>query len=340
MQCCLKRSPNDSKKNVRVKKNAKHRRKQSNMNLQFQKKITFPPDTNFGLKRKGTKIIEVGESSPADKAFIEGWSIYSINGKEVSSDSQVKKMLSDAKESKESVEMVFSQTRTGLQEGIGVFLEGLQSELGKEHNGKSGTIIESFNSESSRYFVRMHSDGSILAVRPSNLVIDDRIGVRRLKVIPSRRRTRGLTAKQKREFRETFALFDADGDGTISANEIGKVLRNLGQAPSDTELRDLVHEVDTDGNGDIDYDEFLEMMCTQGDLESQDQAINDEDLEEAFKIFDKNSDGLISAEEIRKGMKSLGEVYTKKQAESLLKDLDQNNDGYIDFEEFKKMLQM
>jgi len=49
------------------------------------------------------------------------------------------------------------------------------------------------------------------------------------------------------EFKEAFSLFDKDGDGTISSNELGVVMRSLGQNPSDQELDDLIKEVDIDG---------------------------------------------------------------------------------------------
>lgn len=49
------------------------------------------------------------------------------------------------------------------------------------------------------------------------------------------------------EFKEAFRLFDKDGSGTISNDELGTVMRSLGQNPSDQELTDLVEEVDIDG---------------------------------------------------------------------------------------------
>lgn len=69
--------------------------------------------------------------------------------------------------------------------------------------------------------------------------------------------TRGLTEEQIAEFKEAFSLFDKDGDGTITSKELGTVMRSLGQNPTEAELQDMINEVDADGNGDIDFPEFL-----------------------------------------------------------------------------------
>ena len=94
-----------------------------------------------------------------------------------------------------------------------------------------------------------------------------------------------LTEEQTEEFKEAFALFDKDGDGTISTKELGTVMNSLGQKPTIAELEAMIKEVDIDGNGEIDFGEFLTMMAKklkETDLE--------EDIREAFRVFDiKNS---------------------------------------------------
>ena len=69
-----------------------------------------------------------------------------------------------------------------------------------------------------------------------------------------------LTEEQIAEFKEAFSLFDKDGDGTITTKELGTVMRSLGQNPHDQELNDMINEIDEDGNGHVDFDEFLIMM--------------------------------------------------------------------------------
>lgn len=46
---------------------------------------------------------------------------------------------------------------------------------------------------------------------------------------------------------------DKDGDGQITTKELGTVMRSLGQNPSESELQDMINEVDADNNGTIDF---------------------------------------------------------------------------------------
>jgi calmodulin len=49
------------------------------------------------------------------------------------------------------------------------------------------------------------------------------------------------------EYREAFKLFDADGDGTITVDELEVVMKSLGHTPSRAELENMIGEVDGDG---------------------------------------------------------------------------------------------
>lgn len=119
------------------------------------------------------------------------------------------------------------------------------------------------------------------------------------------RRPRSPRLPQIAEFKEAFSLFDKDGDGTITTKELGTVMRSLGQNPTEAELQDMVNEVDADGNGTIDFPEFLTMMARK--MKDTDSA---EEIKEAFKVFDKDGNGLISANELRHIMTNLGEKLT------------------------------
>ena len=68
------------------------------------------------------------------------------------------------------------------------------------------------------------------------------------------------TEDPDRELKDAFKVFDTDGSGSISRSEMKKLLKKLGQTLSDAELDAMMDEVDTDKNGEIDFEEFKNMM--------------------------------------------------------------------------------
>ena len=72
-----------------------------------------------------------------------------------------------------------------------------------------------------------------------------------------------ITPEQELEYREAFQMFDKNGDGCISVNELGTVMRSVGQNPNNEELQTIINDVDADGNGTLDFHEFCQMMARQ-----------------------------------------------------------------------------
>ena len=142
-----------------------------------------------------------------------------------------------------------------------------------------------------------------------------------------------LTEEQIFEFKDTFRLFDKDGDGNITLAELGAVMKSLGQNPSETEIQDMMNEVDSDGNGMIDFPEFLTMMARK--MKTTDF---EEELRAAFDVFDKDGNGFITAQELAIAMKNLGEKMTQDDIQRMIREADLDGDNQIDFEEFKKMM--
>ena len=142
-----------------------------------------------------------------------------------------------------------------------------------------------------------------------------------------------FTQDQISELKEAFSLFDKDGDGSITTKELGIVMRQLGQNPTESELQDMVNEIDIDGSGTIDFQEFLSLMARK----SQDNDVEDE-LIEAFKVFDRDGNGLISAAELRHVMMNLGEKLTDEEADEMIREADIDGDGHINYEEFVRMM--
>jgi len=142
-----------------------------------------------------------------------------------------------------------------------------------------------------------------------------------------------LTAEQLIHYKQCFNLFDKDGDGVITAIELGTVLSSLGQDLSEDALDKIIQEYDCDEDGCLSFIEFIKFM------EKRQQVQNDEDeLLQAFQVFDLNKDGVITVDELKEVLGKVGEIMTTEEIEDMVKMADKDGDGVINYEEFVKML--
>jgi calmodulin len=95
----------------------------------------------------------------------------------------------------------------------------------------------------------------------------------------------------------------------------------------------MIKEVDANGDGTIDFPEFLNLMAKK----MQDTDTED-DLKEAFKVFDKDNDGYISAAELRHVLTNIGEKLSDEEVDEMIREADIDGDGQINYEEFVKMM--
>ncbi|KAM0950910.1 putative EF-hand domain-containing protein [Dioscorea sansibarensis] len=139
----------------------------------------------------------------------------------------------------------------------------------------------------------------------------------------------GLSKEKYQEIYEAFQLFDTDGSGTIDAKELHVAMRALGFEMTEEQIKEMIADVDRDGSGAIDFNEFLHMMTAKmGERDTK------EELMKAFRIIDQDKNGKISPDDIIRIAKELGESFTQQEIKEMIDAADRNRDGEVDMEEF------
>ena len=128
-------------------------------------------------------------------------------------------------------------------------------------------------------------------------------------------------------------MFNKDKDGAITARELGNMMRSIGQNPTDEEVNAMIKEVDLNSDGKIELDEFITLMSRNSpDTQTEDEVIN------AFRVFDKEGNGLIATAELKHIMMTIGDKMTEAEADEMIHEVDIDDDGVINYEEFVRMM--
>lgn len=136
-----------------------------------------------------------------------------------------------------------------------------------------------------------------------------------------------LTEGEIRELRKTFREIDTDGNGVITMSELAAAIHTLGHGMLEAEVRVLLTGVDLDGDGKVDYQEFIAATMKRN-LFNKEQH-----LQNAFNYFDTKRQGVITLSDLEQFMG------TPEQAKEVMDEVDTNKDGKISFEEFVSMMQ-
>ena len=142
------------------------------------------------------------------------------------------------------------------------------------------------------------------------------------------------TKVEREEMMDLFRSLDTDNNGSLSPTELKEgflLLFGNEVTDIDAEVERIMKQVDLDGSGGIEYSEFVSAT-----LDRQ-QLLSKERLEMAFKAFDLDNSGTITASELKE---VLGKAhnYDDQMWNRLIAEADLNGDGVIDLSEFTKMM--
>merc|ERR1719231_1049367 len=134
-----------------------------------------------------------------------------------------------------------------------------------------------------------------------------------------------MAKRYSKVIQKAFWVFDADKSGNIDPAECGEVLDAL-EPDMDAERKAmLVHSADKDGDGTIDFDEFISLLLRR--------ETNFEKLKEAFDAADVDGSGSIDAEELQAVIAMVEPSMTEEEVQKAIVTADVDGDGTIDYKD-------
>ncbi|KAK8587335.1 hypothetical protein V6N12_021832 [Hibiscus sabdariffa] len=131
--------------------------------------------------------------------------------------------------------------------------------------------------------------------------------------------------------KEMFKSMDTDNSRTITFEELKAGLHRLGTKLSESEVWQLMEAADVDGNGTIDYFEFITATMHMNRIEREER------LYTAFQHFDKDNSGYITMEELKQALRKYN-MKDEKTIREIIAEVDTDKDGRINYDEFVAMM--
>ena len=135
------------------------------------------------------------------------------------------------------------------------------------------------------------------------------------------------------EYKASFDIIDKDRDGLISIQELEQMMKRLGQDYNQVEIEEMIDEVCLTDKKSVDFKEFLGLMTRKvKDIEVEDELL------EAFKVFDKDGNGFITLDELKDIIQRIEDGVQDTDIQDMLTEADEDKDGKLSFEEFVKIM--
>ena len=143
----------------------------------------------------------------------------------------------------------------------------------------------------------------------------------------------GLTEDEIEEIKEAFDLFDTDGSGSIDPKELRAAMQSLGFEAKNQTIYQMITDLDKNKSGNIDFEEFLDMMTAR--MSDKDTR---EDINKVFRLFDDDTSGSITIRNLRRVARELGETMTDEELQEMVERADSNGDGAVSMDDFYNIM--
>lgn len=169
--------------------------------------------------------------------------------------------------------------------------------------------------------------GDIVRMRLKQFSVMNRFKKKALRVIAEH-----LSVEEVEVIRDMFSVMDTDNDGKVSFEELKAGLKKVGSKLAEPEMKMLMEVADVDGNGVLDYGEFVAVTIHLQKME------NDEHFRRAFMFFDKDESGFIELDELREALADEAGETDSDVLNEIMREVDTDKDGQISYDEFVAMM--
>jgi Ca2+-binding EF-hand superfamily protein len=156
------------------------------------------------------------------------------------------------------------------------------------------------------------------------------------------RRMSTITDIEMKTLQKEFAGMDTDGNGDITVDELGEILRSmrLKLKLTDVQIKRVLKQIDSNGDGTVDSEELMEVLQkfdTDGIVY---QALHHRSsIRTTFQKYDQDGSGFITKDEMVEIIKDrTGIKVPEKHLERMMQDCDKNDDNKINYEEFVTLM--
>jgi len=139
----------------------------------------------------------------------------------------------------------------------------------------------------------------------------------------------GFRAAEIHDMVWAFKLADILKEKQISTTDARSALKRLGEEPSDAEWLTTINYIDPYSRGVLDFQKFLKLAA-----HFHKPMLTEDELSNAFKIFDRDKSGTIDSLELRDVLLKLGFPVTPLEAYNMLAEADDSGDAELSYSEF------
>ncbi|XP_029048829.2 troponin C at 25D [Osmia lignaria lignaria] len=136
--------------------------------------------------------------------------------------------------------------------------------------------------------------------------------------------------------RKAFQMFDTTKSGLIDTLKISTILNTMGQLFDDADLNAIIAENDPEGTGKVNFDQFCRIAGRF--LEEEDAEAMQEELKEAFRLYDREGNGYITTATLKEILAALDDKLTSADLDGIIAEIDTDGSGTVDFDEFMEMM--